>query len=184
MDSQTNTLKVSAPPSEEFRRLLRRYLVLVSQLRLASKDFGDLSGLPKEHVAAALVVQEATDELDALHGKLREWHARLGNVPRVIAASTEPVAASAVRMSLVLKGYALERKVSLIRVIREAIPGCSLTKAKALIERELPTNVADGLGAEEAEAIRQKFEAVGAICSISTMTYRPPVPLGGRDSSV
>jgi hypothetical protein len=31
---------------EDFRWLLHRYLVLISQLRLASKDFGDLSGMP------------------------------------------------------------------------------------------------------------------------------------------
>lgn len=178
MDSPTHAaLPMSAPPSEEFRRLLRRYLILISQLRLASKDFGDLSGLPKEHVAAALVVQEATDELDVLHGKLREWYARQGSAPRAVAVSgAEPVAASpsvrvsSARVSLVLKGYALERKVSVIRVMREAIPGCSLTKAKALIERELPTPVADGLALEEAEAIRQKFESVGAVCTISAMT--------------
>jgi hypothetical protein len=50
MSAEANAFQLSEPSSVEFRRLLRRYLVLVSQLRVASKDFGDLSGLPQEHV--------------------------------------------------------------------------------------------------------------------------------------
>jgi hypothetical protein len=36
---------------------------------------------------------------------------------------------------------------------------------------ELPAPIADGLALEEAKAIRQKFEAVGAVCSISVMNF-------------
>jgi ribosomal protein L7/L12 len=170
MSSEIHAIEIRTPSSDEFLRLLRRYLVLVSQLRLASKDFGDLSGLPKEHVAAALVVQEASAELLDLHDKLHDWHGRQHEVRNGVAASSdEAVVASTPRVSLVLNGYALERKVNVIRVLREVVPEFSLTTAKALLERELPTHIADGLAPEEAETMRQKFEAAGATCRIAVM---------------
>ena len=168
MSSETNAFQLGTRSPDEFQRLLRRYLVLISQLGLASKDFGDLSGLPKEHLAAALVVQEASAELQALHDKLHEWYVRQHSAPKAIAGSaTEAAAASSTAVSLVLKEYALDRKVNVIRVLREIVPGCSLTTAKALVERELPTHIADGLAPEEALAMRRKFEAVGAVCIIA-----------------
>ena len=171
MSSETNVVQMRTPSPDEFPRLLRRYLVLVSQLSLASKDFGDLSGLPKEHVAAALVVQEASAELLELHDKLHAWHVGRNDFRNGAAASdAESVAVSTPRMSLVLNGYALEKKVNVIRVLREVVPEFSLTTAKALLERELPTHIADGLAPEEAEAMRQKFEAAGATCRITVMT--------------
>jgi large subunit ribosomal protein L7/L12 len=168
MSSETNAFQMSTRSPDEFRRLLRRHLVLVSQLGLASKDFGDLCGLPKEHVAAALVVQDASAELQVLHDKLHEWYVRQNSAPNALAASaTEAAAASSPAVSLVLKEYALDRKVNVIRVLRESVPGCSLTAAKALVERELPIHIADGLAPEEAVAMRRKFEAVGAVCIIA-----------------
>jgi large subunit ribosomal protein L7/L12 len=183
MRSETNAFQVGTPSPDEFRWLLRRYLVLVSQLGLASKDFGDLSGLPKEHVAAALVVQEASAELQALHDKLHEWYARQNNAPKAIAASaTEAAVAISPAVSLVLKEYALDRKVNVIRVVRQIVPGCSLTTAKALVEQELPIHIADWLAPEEAVAMRQKFEAVGAVCIIAAMTSRTTALNGASHS--
>jgi len=164
MSSETSGFQVGTRSPDEFRRLLRKHLVLVSQLGLASKDFGDLRGLPKEHVAAALVVQDASAELQVLHDKLHEWYVLQNNVSNAVAASA---AASSPAVSLVLKEYALDRKVNVIRVLREIVPGFSLTTAKALVERELPTHIADGLAPEEALAMRRKFEAVGAVCIIA-----------------
>jgi ribosomal protein L7/L12 len=168
MSSETNAFQMGTRSPDECRRLLRRHLVLVSQLGLASKDFGDLCGLPKEHVAAALVVQDASAELQALHDKLHEWYVRQNHAPNALAPSaTEAAAASSPAVSLLLKEYALDRKVNVIRVLRESVPGCSLTTAKALVERELPIHIADGLAPEKALAMRQKFEAVGAVCIIA-----------------
>ena len=171
MSTDTNAFQLGEPSSVEFRRLLRRHLVLVSQLRLASKDFGDLSGLPRAHVAAALVVQEASAELQELHDKLLDWHVRQNSVLKAVAAAATPsVATLSPKVSLVLKEYALDRKVNVIRALREVVPGFSLTTAKALVERQLPTHIADGLVPEEAEAMREKFEAAGAVCRIAAMT--------------
>jgi|KBSMisStaDraftv2_1062788.scaffolds.fasta_scaffold50704_2 ribosomal protein L7/L12 len=160
----------------EFRGLLHKYRVLISQLRLASKDFGDLSAFPMDHIAGALVVQEASVELHALYDKFQEWYARQDGPPQDDqprepgASDTATAARNAPRVNLVLNEYAPEKKVNVIRVIRESVPGCSLTKAKALVERELPAPIANGLPLEEAKAIRQRFAAVGAVCRISVMT--------------
>ncbi len=168
MSSDTNAVQATTPSPDDLRWLLRRYLVLVSQLRLASNDFGDLTGLPQERVAAALVVQDASAELQLLYDRLHEWYVRQNGAP---GASVAPVlqagAAANPRVSLLLDEYALERKINVIRVVREVVAGCSLTKAKALVERALPTPIADGLAPEEAEAMRRRFEAVGAVCRIA-----------------
>jgi len=167
MDFETHASPAGAPPAEEFRRLLRRFLVLASQLRLASKDFGDLSGLPHDHVAAALVVQDASAALAVLHDDLCDWYAGQSNTP-----------GGPPKVSLVLREYVPDRKVSVIRVLREVVPGYSLTAAKALVERELPTPIADGLAPEQAELIRQKFAAVGAICSSCNNDAVPTPAIG------
>ena len=172
MDSETNAVQLGAPTSDEFRWLLHKHRVLISQLHLASKDFGDLSVLPIGHVAAALVVQEASAELQALHDEFHEWYALRNNEPRTIAASATgatPAPPRSPTVSLVLREYAPEQKVNVIRVLREAVPGCTLTEARDLVERKLPAPIAGGLPLKEAKAIRQKFEAVGAVCRISVM---------------
>ena len=170
-DSETNAFQSRMPTSDEFRWLLHKYRVLVSQLHLASKDFGDLSDIPMDHIAGALVVQEASAELRALYDKFHEWYWRQSDLPtRTAAPATEAAPRSAPRVGLVLNEYAPDKKVDVIRVLRESVLGCSLSKAKALVERELPAPIANGLPLDEAKAIRQKFEAVGAVCKISVMT--------------
>jgi ribosomal protein L7/L12 len=159
MDSETNAFQLGMPTSDEFRWLLHKHRVLISQLHLASKDFGDLSVLPIGHVAAALVVQEASAELQALHDEFHEWYALRNNEPRTIAASATGATPAPPRSPT----------VSVIRVLREAVPGCTLTEARDLVERKLPAPIAGGLPLKEAKAIRQKFEAVGAVCRISVM---------------
>jgi ribosomal protein L7/L12 len=174
MNSELNVGESHTPQSDEASRLLRRLLVLVSQLRLASRDFGDLSGLPKEHEAAALVVQEASAGLDDVYDRLCEWHARFGDVRARTAAPYRPhsVTESAHTVGLVLEEYASDRKIAVIRALREIIPGFSLTQAKALVESELPTHIADGLAREVAEAMIGRLEAAGAICEIASFTPR------------
>src|SRR3569833_3503494 len=153
------------PTLDEFRGLLHKYRVLISQLRLASKDFGDLSAFHMDHIAGALVVQEASVELHALYDKFQEWCARQDDQPKAIGTPAAQTAVrNAPRVNLVLNEYAPEKKVNVIRVIRESVPGCSLTKAKALVERYLPAPIANGLPLEAAKAIRQRFAAVGAVC--------------------
>jgi hypothetical protein len=59
---------------DEFADLRRRLLVTVSQLRVVSDVFGDLSGLPEEYVAAGLVTHEVTEDLGEIWEDLDAWH--------------------------------------------------------------------------------------------------------------
>jgi ribosomal protein L7/L12 len=171
MDSETDASPSRMPTLDEFRRLLYKYRVLISQLRLASKDFGDLSHFPMDHIAGALVVQEACAELHGLYDKFHEWAARQEDRRKEITATaTQMTAVGVPTVSLLLNGYAPDKKVKVIRVLRETLPGCSLTKAKALAEQDLPAPIANGLPLERATAMRQKFEAIGAVCRISATT--------------
>jgi hypothetical protein len=62
--------------------LMRRFLVGVNQLKLAAKDFGDLASLPKEHVAAAMVMQGATEELDKVYDAIDAWDVTHKHTPK------------------------------------------------------------------------------------------------------
>ena len=50
-----------------------RFLTVLHQLQLATKDFGDLSSLPAEFAPAGWVMQEATKELDTIFNALDSW---------------------------------------------------------------------------------------------------------------
>lgn len=149
-------VEVTSVPDSSHRddlpQLLRRLRTVMSQVWLAGKDFGDLSTLPPQHVAAAVVVQEAAAELNDLCERWHEWHLR------------QEVAAP--RFAVVLKNYAPERKIHLIRAIRETAPGFSLTQAKALVEHDLPARIVAGVIREQAQVMMRAFEAAGAVCEL------------------
>jgi ribosomal protein L7/L12 len=117
----------------------------------------------------------------ALHETFHEWYTRLNDEPGADATSVTNVATpKSPRVDLVLKEYAPDQKVNVIRVLRGAVPGCSLAKAKALVERELPAPIADGLALEVAKIIQQK--RLACLCSSSGLflTGDPPHDTGAR----
>jgi len=57
-----------------------------------------------------------------------------------------------------------DKKIQAIKVVRE-VTGLGLKEAKALVEAA-PKVIKEGLPKEEAEAIKEKFEAVGASVTI------------------
>ena len=57
-----------------------------------------------------------------------------------------------------------DKKIQAIKVTRE-VTGLGLKEAKAFVE-EAPKVVKEGLSKDEAEAIKAKYEAVGASCTI------------------
>jgi len=57
-----------------------------------------------------------------------------------------------------------DKKIQAIKVTRE-VTGLGLKEAKAFVE-EAPKVVKSGLSKDEAEAIKAKYEAVGASCTI------------------
>ena len=99
---------------------------------------------------------------------LKEFEERYGINPMAVAAA--PVAAAApgaapaeaeekTEFDVILKEVG-SQKIKVIKVVRE-ITNLGLKEAKALVE-SAPTTVKEGVPKEEAEAIKAKFEEVGA----------------------
>ena len=57
------------------------------------------------------------------------------------------------------------QKIQVIKAVREVVPGLGLKEAKDLVEGA-PTDVKDGLSKEEAQQMREKLEAAGAVVEV------------------
>ncbi|MCS7225005.1 MAG: 50S ribosomal protein L7/L12 [Armatimonadetes bacterium] len=58
-----------------------------------------------------------------------------------------------------------DRKLQVIKVVREVVPGLGLKEAKDLVE-SAPVVIKEGVRKEEAQAIKEKLEAEGATVEI------------------
>jgi len=58
-----------------------------------------------------------------------------------------------------------DQKLQVIKAVREVVPGLGLKEAKELVE-SVPSVLRDGVSKEEAQAIKEKLEAVGATVEI------------------
>jgi hypothetical protein len=76
----------SASPNE-FGALLRRLLISINHVVLASQYFSDLANLPVEHEAAGTTLDEAAKTLDGLYTELDFWHVRHEHRPKAPAQS-------------------------------------------------------------------------------------------------
>jgi hypothetical protein len=80
--TRPNPVFTNVPARSPFDHAMGRLLVVLSQLQLAAKDFGDLASLPREFVPAGAVMQEATKELDTIFETLDSWHSRHEHSPK------------------------------------------------------------------------------------------------------
>jgi large subunit ribosomal protein L7/L12 len=76
------------------------------------------------------------------------------------AAAAAPAAEAQTEFTVILKEYPADKKVGVIKVIRE-LTGLGLKEAKDLVE-SAPKPVKEGVNKDEAAAIKKKFEDVGA----------------------
>jgi large subunit ribosomal protein L7/L12 len=78
-------------------------------------------------------------------------------------AAAGPAAAPAVEQTeftVVLKSFG-DKKINIIKVVREIVPGLGLKDAKALVEGA-PSNVKEGVSKDEADDIAKKLKEAGA----------------------
>ena len=85
--------------------------------------------------------------------------------PVAIAAAAGPAAAAApveekTEFTVILKEYAADKKVGVIKVVRE-LTGLGLKEAKDLVEG-VPGTVKDGVNKADSEAMKKKLEEAGA----------------------
>ena len=83
--------------------------------------------------------------------------------PAAGAAAAAP-AEEKTEFDVILKDVGSE-KIKVIKVVREVVSGLGLKEAKDLVEAA-PKAIKEGATKEEAEAIKKKFEEVGATIEI------------------
>ncbi len=84
-------------------------------------------------------------------------------VPMAVAAAAAPVAEEQTEFDVLLEG-AGANKINVIKVVRE-VTSLGLKEAKDLVE-SAPQKVKEGVSKADAEAIKKKFEEVGAAVAI------------------
>jgi large subunit ribosomal protein L7/L12 len=85
--------------------------------------------------------------------------------PVAVAAAAGPAAAAApveekTEFTVILKEYAADKKVGVIKVVRE-LTGLGLKEAKDLVEA-VPGTVKDGVNKADSETMKKKLEEAGA----------------------
>lgn len=109
---------------------------------------------------SSLTVLEAADLAKLLEEKWGVSAAAPVAVAAGPAAAAGPVAEAQTEFSVILKD-AGDKKINVIKVVREVVPSLGLKEAKDLVEAA-PKPVKEGVSKEEAETIKKKLEETGA----------------------
>jgi large subunit ribosomal protein L7/L12 len=109
---------------------------------------------------SSLTVLEAADLAKLLEEKWGVSAAAPVAVAAGPAAAAGPVAEAQTEFSVILKD-AGDKKINVIKVVREVVPSLGLKEAKDLVEAA-PKAVKEGVTKEEAETIKKKLEESGA----------------------
>ena len=109
---------------------------------------------------SSLTVLEAADLAKLLEEKWGVSAAAPVAVAAGPAAAAAPAAEAQTEFSVILKD-AGDKKINVIKVVREVVPSLGLKEAKDLVEAA-PKPVKEGVSKEEAETIKKKLEESGA----------------------
>ena len=109
---------------------------------------------------SALTVLEAADLAKLLEEKWGVSAAAPVAVAAGPAAAAAPAAEAQTEFTVILKD-AGDKKINVIKVVREVVPSLGLKEAKDLVEAA-PKAVKEGVTKEEAETIKKKLEESGA----------------------
>ena len=109
---------------------------------------------------SSLTVLEAADLAKLLEEKWGVSAAAPVAVAAGPAAAAAPAAEAQTEFSVILKD-AGDKKINVIKVVREVVPSLGLKEAKDLVEAA-PKPVKEGVSKEEAETIKKKLEEAGA----------------------
>ena len=109
-------------------------------------------------------LEEATIlEINEVVKAIEEKFGVTAAAPVAVAAAAEVVDAGPTEVSVILKDHGAS-KVGVIKVVRE-ITGLGLVDAKNLVDK-LPSTIKENIKPEEAEAIKEKLTAAGALVEI------------------
>ena len=109
---------------------------------------------------SALTVLEAADLAKLLEEKWGVSAAAPVAAAAGPAVAAGPAAEAQTEFSVILKD-AGDKKINVIKVVREVVPSLGLKEAKDLVEAA-PKAVKEGVSKEEGETIKKKLEEAGA----------------------
>ncbi len=109
---------------------------------------------------SSLTVLEAADLAKLLEEKWGVSAAAPAAAAAGPAAAAAPAAEVQTEFNVILKD-AGDKKINVIKVVREVVPSLGLKEAKDLVEAA-PKAVKEGVSKEEAETIKKKLEETGA----------------------
>ena len=109
---------------------------------------------------SSLTVLEAADLAKLLEEKWGVSAAAPAAAAAGPAAAAAPAAEVQTEFSVILKD-AGDKKINVIKVVREVVPSLGLKEAKDLVEAA-PKAVKEAVSKEEAETIKKKLEEAGA----------------------
>ena len=108
-----------------------------------------------------LTVLEAAELVKALEAKWGVTAAAPVAVAGPAAAAAAPVAEVQTNFDVIIESVPADKKISVIKAVREVKQGLGLADAKALVEGA-PKSVLEGAPKAEAESAKKKLEDAGA----------------------
>ena len=108
-----------------------------------------------------LTVVEAADLVKKLETAWGVSAAAPVAVAAVGAAAAAPAAEAQTTFDVIIQSVTAEKKIAVIKVVREVKAGLGLAEAKALVEGA-PKTVLEGANKADADAAKKKLEEAGA----------------------
>lgn len=113
---------------------------------------------------ANMTIMEVVDLVKMMEDRFGVTAAAPVAVAAVAAGATAPAAEEQTEFTVTLKAYPAEKKVGVIKVIRE-ITGLGLKEAKDLVEGA-PSTAKEGVSKADAEKFKKQLEDAGATVEV------------------
>ncbi len=111
--------------------------------------------------ATVIEIAELVKELETKWGVSAAAPVAMAATPAPGGAAAAPAAEAQTNFDVILESLPADKKIAVIKAVREVRTGLGLAEAKALVEGA-PKPVLEGAPKAEAEAAKKKLEEVGA----------------------
>ncbi len=95
----------------------------------------------------------------------KEWGLNLEAFMGTTAQAQEPAKEESALVDVILTGYPADKKISVLKKVREYFEGMGLLEAKNFVEA-LPKPVKEDIDKEEAEKVKKALEEAGAVVEL------------------
>ena len=116
--------------------------------------------ITREQVIDYLSKLPVSEMANLVHLLEDKWGVSAARAQVVKVQETEEPVEEQIEFDVILKGFG-DKKIAVLKTIREIIPGLGLKEAKTLIE-SAPVPVLEGISKEEAEKAAKALEDAGA----------------------